>query len=221
MLKFPPQRKGETRAQFEARRQKFAARLEARAAKTKDKLNARHAKGGNKFLADTTGVQRPAGFHPSIVPQKPFIVPPPAPKDRNSSHLRGLPPDDLLRKVRRRYNPPIRLGNTEEMVTIDRLMTTVHLIAVAQKGQRRARGERLDCKPLIKALGFLYGRRIPLRSHARSEAVREYARELAIDEPKLENPQDTARSRLRRLTDLRRRAGIPDPRPGRRPRQRK
>jgi len=101
------------------------------------------------------------------------------------------------------------------MAIIDRLMTTLAQIEVAQKKQPRGRGARLDCKPLKKALGFLYKSRIPLRSHTRSQAVRAYTEELKATESDLANPAATARSRLRRLTDLRRRQGFPDPEPGR------
>lgn len=143
--------------------------------------------------------------------------PPHASKDRNSSHLRGLPPHDLLREVRRRHKTTIQIAADEEMATIARLMTTLRQFAEAQALQPRRVGRRLNCKALMKALEFLYRRGLPLRSHAASEAVHLYSRELATTEPRLRNPRATARSRLRRLTDLRRWQGFPDPEPGRPP----
>lgn len=215
-MKWRPQRKSETSARYEAWEKKFAAWLRARADKTKATLKARRAKSKSALLADTTGVRQPDGFHPSMVPQKPTIISLPLPKDRNNNHLRGLPTDHILREVRRQYRRPIRVG-TEEMVTIDRLLTTVIDIKGGLKRQRRSRGRRLAYKTLRGALVFLYKQKIPLRSGEHSEAVREYARKLMTDEPQLKNPQTTARSRLRRLTDLRRKQGFPDPTPGRKP----
>jgi hypothetical protein len=214
VVKWRPQHKGETEAQYEARLRKFAASAKARADKAKARLNARHAKIG-KCLADTTDVKRPASFHLPLEPQKPIIIPLPLAKDRNSSHLRGVPPDNVMRGVRRRYKSPFYLDDDEEMVTIRRLRTTVVETEAVLKRVPRERGTRLACKTLRETLDFLRQRKIPLRSGINSGAVREYARQLTIDEPQLSNPQATARSRLRRLTDLRRKQGFPDPKPGR------
>jgi hypothetical protein len=215
MLKWQAQRKGETQEQYEARVQAFGASARARAALTKARLNARHAKGPNKFLSDTSGTQVPARRQPAMPQPAPSAKSCSAPKDRNSSHLRGLPPDSVLREVRRRHSPPLRVADSEEIATIHALVTTIYQIAAAQKIQDRDRGGMLDCRTLKKLLGFLYKQKIPLRSGVQSEAVCEYARKLAIDEPQLKNTRATARSRLRRLTDLRRKQGFPDPRPGR------
>jgi hypothetical protein len=215
MKKWRPQHKGETQEQYEGRLRKFAAGAKARADKAKAKLNARHADGKNQFLADTTGVKRPASFRPPLEPRRPLIIPLPPPKDRNSSHLRGVPPDNIMRGVRRRYKSAFYLDDDQEMVTIRRLRTTVVETEAILRHLPRERGARLACKTLRTALGFLYQRKIPLRSGANSEAVRQYALKLATDEPQLNNPKATARSRLRRLTDLRRKQGFPEPTPGR------
>jgi hypothetical protein len=136
--------------------------------------------------------------------------------DRNSSHLRGLPPDNLLREVRNWHGARLRIGQSEEDVIIHRLITTVFQIEQAQKRQLRGRGNQLDCQVLREALGFLYKHGLPLRSSYKSPSVLDYGEELARTEPLLKNPRATARSRMRRLTDLRRKQGFPVPKPGRR-----
>ena len=120
-----------------------------------------------------------------------------------------------MRAVRQWHAPPVRVGSSEEDVVVDRLMTVLFQMEEARKRQRRGRGNSLNCQKLREALRFIYSRGLPLRSGQKSNAVREYACELTKIEPELKNPTATARSRLRRLTDLRGKHGFPEPKRGR------
>jgi hypothetical protein len=197
----------------------LARKRRARAERLKAKLNAHHAAAPDEFLSSEPSPKRPGGALPRTAGTNVVATTANAPrscaKHRGSSRIRGLPPEELLRAVRQRHRPPVRIGASEEDVVMDRLMTVLFQIEEAQKRQCRGPGNSLDCQKLRKALRFIYSRGIPLRSGQYSNAVLEYARELAKSEPGLDNPGATARSRLRRLTDLRREHGFPEPKRGR------
>jgi hypothetical protein len=139
----------------------------------------------------------------------------PAAKGEHSNRLRGVPPEATMKQVRQWHGQRLRVSASEDDELTHRLMSTLFQIERAQKLQRRAPGNALDCGKLRKALGFLYERGLLLRSGVNSQSVVEYAKWIGQNEPNITNPHATARSRLRRLTDLRNRIGFPPPRRGR------
>jgi hypothetical protein len=131
--------------------------------------------------------------------------------DPIGSHLRGVPIRDIGRLT---AYLEVGAGGPEMAIL-------VHLRKVLKQAtgelywrgrQRTTRpGRPPDTNALINLLEFLLERRLPLRTGGTSAAVVAYAEELARTEPKLRNPAATARSRLLRLTDLRRRLGYQYP----------
>jgi hypothetical protein len=110
--------------------------------------------------------------------------------------LNGVPPDEDMREARRRHRFGRRFFVVMDDPDIGACRVAVENIVAAQRLIPRRRGRSLDARQLLAAIEALEKAGVPLR-------INNTTRDIIASELRLR--EDTARSLLRRLIDLRKR----------------